>query len=285
MNTDHEHDPAPPLVRRGGLWGYLDVERGGRFVPAIAGGAIARGAKAQSKSDDDDGDDEGGDDDDDDEGGGAEGDEGGGGDDVDDDDGGEGDASESQSDDDDDDDVRDGDDRPLTGAEAAKLRRQTRVANKEAARNRKAQERAEAEAAKLRKRNETETQRQVREAREQADEKARSEERPKAAAVAARAALLEAGVAPASIPRLVRSMDLGSVEVDDDGEATGLDDQIEDLREEMPALFAKRKDGDETPRVRRRRREATPGADGGTRPPAGAAPKSSAQKLAAQIGA
>jgi hypothetical protein len=52
------------------------------------------------------------------------------------------------------------------------------------------------------------------------------------------AKLQAAGVQGTNTPRLVRLLDLDKVDLDDEGEVVGLDDQIEDLKEEFPNLFA-----------------------------------------------
>lgn len=56
---------------------------------------------------------------------------------------------------------------------------------------------------------------------------------------AAKAALLEVGVT--SDPgKLVRLVDINLVDVDDEGEITGLDEQIEEIKDEYPELFGQK---------------------------------------------
>lgn len=64
----------------------------------------------------------------------------------------------------------------------------------------------------------------------------------------ARAALISAGVDSSRVARLVGMIDLDDLDLDDDG-LDGIEEAIEDLRREVPELFAKK----------RRRRESTAG--------------------------
>jgi minor structural protein GP20 len=84
---------------------------------------------------------------------------------------------------------------------------------------------------------------------------AKVEERwkPRVVRSEARAALAAAGAKPSALGRLARTIDLDEVEIDDDGEVTGLDDLIEELKEDLPELF-KDSDDDDEPAPRRKRR-------------------------------
>lgn len=64
-------------------------------------------------------------------------------------------------------------------------------------------------------------------------------------AVAGRVALMEAGVKPAKAKRALKLIDFDDVEIDDDGELSGIEDAIEDLKEEWPELFVVEREEDE----------------------------------------
>lgn len=52
-------------------------------------------------------------------------------------------------------------------------------------------------------------------------------------------ALKDAGIAPGTkLEKLVGLLDLSEIDIDEDGEFVGLDDQIDDLKESFPSLFA-----------------------------------------------
>lgn len=107
--------------------------------------------------------------------------------------------------------------------------------------------------------------------REQA-EAAEARYKPIAVRAAARAAFLEAGLPAGTdgMAKLVRLLDLDAIDVTDDGEVSGLQEQVNQLKADFPALFA-------TPRQR------APRLDTGSRAPAPAGPKTSAQRIAAQV--
>lgn len=85
-----------------------------------------------------------------------------------------------------------------------------------------------------------------------------------------RAALAEAGLTKGQ-KRLMKTLDLEDVEVDEDGEVSGVEDQVRALKKEFPELF-------------RKGREGAGKGDGGAQgsPPGSGEKKSSAEKLAAQ---
>ena len=69
-----------------------------------------------------------------------------------------------------------------------------------------------------------------------------TERKYKATAVrsAAKAAFLEAGLpsgSPDKLARVVRMLDLDELVVDDDGDVTGLDEQVAAIKKELPELF------------------------------------------------
>ena len=68
----------------------------------------------------------------------------------------------------------------------------------------------------------------------------------------AKGKLLAAG-AEGDVTRLIKMIDLDDVEVDDDGEIDGLDDQIDELKEGFPQLFAT--GGKKTPKADPRTRD------------------------------
>ena len=88
---------------------------------------------------------------------------------------------------------------------------------------------------------------------------------------AAKAALVEAGLSTGT-DRFLKMLDLSSVEVDESGKISGLDDQIDDLKEEFKDLIAKPV------------RKATAKVDGAGRREVAEMPKSSAERLAARLG-
>jgi len=98
--------------------------------------------------------------------------------------------------------------------------------------------------------------------RERAEERVAAQWKPRLVKSAARAALAEAGAKKTAIARLSRSIDLDSVEVDDDGEIEGLDDQIEELKDDLPELFKDEDDDDAPPKRRRKLGRTDAGARG-----------------------
>lgn len=99
----------------------------------------------------------------------------------------------------------------------------------------------------------------------------------------ARAALASSGAKKSALTRLARMIDIDDVEVDDDGEVSGLDDLIEDLKDDLPELFKDEDDDDEpTPRRGRRKLGKT---DAGAKSSSnnGNTPKSSSERQARAI--
>lgn len=87
---------------------------------------------------------------------------------------------------------------------------------------------------------------------------------------AAKSALVEAGITTGT-DRFVKMLDLSSVEVDESGSVTGLEDQIADLKEEFKDVF--------NPKPVRK----TVGNTDGARKAAPTVPKTSAEKMAALL--
>lgn len=107
---------------------------------------------------------------------------------------------------------------------------------------------AERELAALRKQNETETDKRVREANEAAEAKYK----PVAIKAAARAALVEAKV-KGDPGRAVKLMDMSAIDIDEDGEHVGLEDQIDLVRAEFPEMFESEDDESEKPKAKPRK--------------------------------
>lgn len=101
--------------------------------------------------------------------------------------------------------------------------------------------------------------------------------KPRLVNKAAKAALLAAG---ASKPdRLIKLIDHDELDIDDDGEVDGLDDAIEELKEDYPELFKTSDDDDDDKnKPRRRRRPGSPDTGTGKRP--ASKQKSSAERIA-----
>lgn len=115
--------------------------------------------------------------------------------------------------------------------------------------------------------NETEAEKQVREAREQGE----SRYRAPLVKAAARAALAEAGV-NGSTDRVLRLVDTDGLSVDDDGDIVGLEAEIARVKDEYPEFFQ----GPAKPKPK-----ARPTAAG--REPAPEKPKSSAERHAMKV--
>lgn len=82
-------------------------------------------------------------------------------------------------------------------------------------------------------------------AAQKAVEAAEKKFKPVAVRSAAKASLLEAGLNDASdarISRLLKMIDMDEVDVDEDGDVNGLDDQIDAIKDDFPALFEAKKD-------------------------------------------
>lgn len=161
----------------------------------------------------------------------------------------EGDDDDLEDDDDlDDDDEGDDDDDPDDEdddeEDPKELARKLKVANAKLARDRKRRRRdkeAEEEPKKSGKGKKKDDDDEIDEdeirdrAQKEADEKA--DERVKKIGV--RAGLKSAGLSAASITLLTPQIDLRDLDVDEDGEIDGLDEAIDELRDEYPELFKK----------------------------------------------
>jgi hypothetical protein len=90
----------------------------------------------------------------------------------------------------------------------------------------------------------------------------------------ARAALAAAGVPSTALKRAVRALDADDLEVDEDGEVDGLEEAVEALKADMPALFSESED---TKKKRVGSIDAAGNKTGSTKT------KSAAEKLAAAL--
>lgn len=135
------------------------------------------------------------------------------------------------------------------------------------ARERAARKTAERQLRELRRKNETDAEKAEREAEENAEKRWR----PAAIKAAARAALVEAKL-KGDPGRAVKLIDLDVIDIDEDGEVSGLDEQIAELKKDYAELF-------ETPV-----KKARPRADGAGKRPPNSEPKTSAEKIAAMYG-
>lgn len=109
-------------------------------------------------------------------------------------------------------------------------------------------------------------------AREQA-EAAEKKYKPIAVRAAAKAAFLEAGLqggTPDRVSRVVRMLDLDSIEIDDSGDVTGLVDQVAAIKKDYPELFSP---ADKRP----------PRVTGADKPPANGRSQRSSDLIAAQV--
>ncbi|GIH26058.1 hypothetical protein Aph01nite_43680 [Acrocarpospora phusangensis] len=127
----------------------------------------------------------------------------------------------------------------------------------------------------LRRQGETAEETARREAAEEARKTADARYKP----ISVRAALLEAGVLPSRVKGALKLVDLEQVDVDEDGEVSGLDGQLASLKEEWPELFeAPKGDGKPEPR-----RPPSRGADGADRKPPSKKPPTASELQAAKL--
>jgi len=142
-------------------------------------------------------------------------------------------------------------DRPVSRAELSRV-----IAARDAAKKQLRELRREVD--ELKRQNETAEEAARREAAEEAQRRADAKYKP----ISARAALLEAGVKPGRVKGALKLLNLDEIEIDEDGEVTGLDSQVDGLREEWPELFV-----DQEQKPEPSRRPAARGADGADKRP------------------
>lgn len=92
----------------------------------------------------------------------------------------------------------------------------------------------------------------------------------------AKAALLEAGASPSYASLLMGKVDFDDVDIDDDGDVEGLEDQIDELKDEYPEFFGKK--DSEAPR-----RRPAPGSRDSGRRERPTVKRSSADQLASRL--
>lgn len=131
------------------------------------------------------------------------------------------------------------------------------------------------ELADLKAANEGAEEKAAREAREKAMAEAEARYKP----IALRAALLEAGVLAKKVAGALKMLDLADIEVDDKGEVTGLDDQLEVMREDWPELFP----SETEKRAERPERRGSRAADGADRKPEAKKEPTATQRQAAAL--
>ena len=159
--------------------------------------------------------------------------------------------------------------------ELLKARRALRAANKESKARREAAERMKAEwdAQDAAHKSQVAEAQKLAEAAEAARLAAEAKYKPATIKAAAVPALLTAGAKPERADRLVKLLDLNALDVDANGEVTGLAAQVEAVKQEWPELFKSADD-----EQRRAPRVAT-----GDRPPVQERPLTSAEKIARQV--
>lgn len=161
-----------------------------------------------------------------------------------------------------------GDDKPVSRAELAKV-----IAARDKA---KADARAKTrELEELKRKSETADETVRREAAEAAQAAADAKYKP----ISVRAGLLEAGVKPSRVKGALRLLDMAEIEIDEDGEVTGLDAQLTTLKADWPELFADAEAEEKKPEQRRPSR----GADGADKKPPAKKELTATEKQAMQL--
>lgn len=185
-------------------------------------------------------------------------------------------APQADTEDDEDDDDTDSkpDGKPVD-PEIMKLRRAVRGANREAKLRREREEklRADWEAQDKARQEQLVEAQKLSEAAEKARLEAEARYKPATIRAAAVPALLAAGAKAERADRLVRLLDMAALDVDADGEVTGLAEQIVAVKAEWPELFTPAEQAAPKP----------PRVTGADRPPAEQGPQRSADRIAAQI--
>lgn len=102
----------------------------------------------------------------------------------------------------------------------------------------------------------------------------------------AKVALAQSGVDPKRVDRIVRLLDESYLDIDEEDKLTGIDDQIEDLKDEWPEFFGKSKpEVEEEPEPKRQRppRDRRANRDAGDKADQGAPKKSVAEQRAERV--
>lgn len=179
-----------------------------------------------------------------------------------------------------------GEDAKYTKADIDRAVERRQAALKERNEARKEKARLAKELRELKKQNETDAEKAAREAEEAklaAFEEASNKYKPALVKNYIEKELVSAGVKPGKVARLVRLMDIEDISVDNDFNVVGVEEQIDELKEEYPELFhvEKPKEEDEEEEKPKRRRRA-PKADASDKP----APKqevTATEKLMSQL--
>lgn len=129
------------------------------------------------------------------------------------------------------------------GDEVAELRRRLAKTRSESARRRKRIAALEAEATASK--DTSEEAKNAREAEQRGFTTAESKYKPQLISLAGRNALLSAGVPAEKVKRALRLIDMDDVEIDEDGDVVGIEDAIDELKDEWPELFAAKAGSDE----------------------------------------
>jgi hypothetical protein len=111
---------------------------------------------------------------------------------------------------------------------------------------------------------ETEAEAAARTAREEAEAAAEGRWKPSVVRLAARTALAEAGLI-GKPDRLLRMIDTDTVEVDEDGEVSGVAEQVAALKADYPELFTSRRSGSRVNGAERDTGDSRPGVSDTTR--------------------
>lgn len=135
----------------------------------------------------------------------------------------------------------------------------------------------ENELTQLKAQHETETERQVREASEEARKKAEEQYKPALVRKELYFQMATLGLKKDQIEDLVDLVKMGEIEIDEDFNVLGVEEEVDRIRTKFPKLFEVDKvEEDEKPAPRKRK---VPKADASDRPAPDTKPKSSADKI------
>lgn len=176
--------------------------------------------------------------------------------------------------------------KPPTQAEHAKMLRANKRANKQAKEQREKLKALEAEVAKQKKEGGGDTddlEAKLEAAKAEAQESAAGTWKARTVKQAAKAALYAEGLS-GSPDRLIKLLDLDDIDIDDEGEIDGLEEQIVELKEEFPDRFKAKDDDDDEDERPRKPKKPTTKVDGGDKGKKGVKEeKSTAELIAAGL--
>lgn len=118
---------------------------------------------------------------------------------------------------------------------------------------------------------------------EEARAEVESRYKPLVVRTAAKAAFLTAGIATSAgdtdtkVSRLIRLLNLDDIEIDEDGDVLGLDDQVDQLKDTFPELFQRAKEPEPVRKVR------APKGDTGAKTATPPKPKTIGEMVAARV--